>query len=351
MADTDDTTRSDASSRAHGEPSLDELEAKAFAPALLADVGGVWLALHRLRQREDLPADLRLRAELRHADLLRRFIPEDAIATLDRLGPIAEPPPPPLDPEAIRIHALLEQGKGDEAAARLPFVQPEQGLFSLLQARLAVFQGHLDEAQDALDQCLSQATLAEIRAEALGLKVRLQVVQRQDATAALDALDALLDRHQAGLSKTLFGLIRRGVEHDLFATMSEGLVVGGLARLKAAYTFGFQQDAAKVAPIPLEVHAAAVRHRDEPERYVRAVIAFAALTWRTGDHLRAYAIATLGHRIGARIHGEPAVLALAEFLTGLEAEADRDELRQLQAALAEAARRKTEPRPAGPPEA
>ncbi len=346
-----DSGRADGDSADDAGAELAALEARAFAPALLADVGGVWLSVHRLRQRKDLPADLALRVQLRHADLLRRLIPKDALDVLDALGPIADPPPPPLDPNAIRVHALIELGRADEASAHLPFVQPDDGCFVLLQARLYILQGELDDAEAALARCLEQATHPEIRAEALGVRVRLRVTRREPATDDMDALDALLEEHGAGISRTLFDLIRRGAEHDLFPMLSQGLATGGLARLKAAYTFGFHQDAAKIAPIPLEVHAAAVRHRDEPDRYVRAIIAFAALTWRIGDHLRAYAITTLGHQIGVRVHGKDAVTMLAEFAAGLEADADPEELRSLQAALSEAARRKTDPRPEGPPEA
>lgn len=323
-------------------PDLQVLEQRAFRVAPLLDVGAAWWALHQLRQRPDLPLDLSVRATLRLADFQRRFMPPEALATLDALGPVPEGPPP-LHVELIRCHALLEQRKADEVRATLPFVPEAGGARALIQGRLHALLGELDLAQDALSSCLARDPHPELRIEALGLLARVSGRPKAMVLADLDDLDAACAACGAGLTQSLFRAWRAAEDQDLFRRMADGAVVSNLARLRALYTFGFQKDALAVAPVPLELHAALVRHGKDPAGLVRAVIALSTLTWRTGDHLRGYAIAVLGQQLGARIHGDEAMAELVALVAGYRAEAPAQEIASLDAALVEAARRKLTP--------
>lgn len=313
----------------------------AFRPAILADVALVLPPLLRLRASPDLSAGDRLRVDLRLADVARRFLPEEALALLDAL-PATARAEGPLDAAFLRASALLEAGRTAEAALLVPSIPTAEGLRAVVRGRLAWAEGRLEEALLHLDEALLRTEHPELRGEALGYRARALHALGRDAHADLDALERLCDAHRAGFTQTLFRLVRAGLDDAKLPGMADAFLRGARLWIEGQLVFGVEKDRAKVAPLPLHVHGAAMRYRDQPERYANAILFAAALAWRAGDRVPAYETAWYGGRIAERRFGAEAAAPIWSFLAELEGSVPAVERDAIRAAVSA---RAAEPRP------
>ncbi|MDP2315255.1 MAG: hypothetical protein Q8P41_20320 [Pseudomonadota bacterium] len=289
-------------------------------------------AILRLRDAPLLP-DVRLRLALREADLLRRVMPEEALAVLERLDGAGGAVTGTLAPDAIRAHALLDLGRPDEAKTLSPFLAADTDVYALIEGRIAWSEGRLDPAAASFETAIATTTDPEVEAESRMFLVRLRAVRRQPVADALDELEALCARHGAGITQVLVRTLRLTIESGVAPIVAEGLARGARTELSARYTFGVEQDRATLGAIPLEVHGAARKHPDDPDAFASAVLALSALSWATGDHAEGYAVAWYGHTVGARRYGDTPMVHLATYLGELEARVGPDELERLRALL------------------
>lgn len=297
--------------------SREEELTRAFRPALLADVLHVLTPLHQLHRDPTLPPDLRVRVQLRLADILRRFVPDEALALLERVDLSIAPTQGVLAPDTIRTAALLEAGRREEARSLLPFIDAADGVDALLRGRLAYLDGELPVAERAWGEAIAQTTSPEVRAEALGLRARLVLGLRRDASADLDQLEALCVEHGAGVTQTLVRLLRAMTDAEVAPIVAEGMARGGLSAMSARYCLGYEHLREQLSPIPVEVHGAARAHVEEPQQYIEAILAMSSLAWRIGNRLLSLEMASYGVKIGARLFGVPAMAPIRQLRSAL----------------------------------
>lgn len=300
---------------------------RARRPAILADVGGVLPSVWALRSGRSLlaqalggegeappTAEERLWLDLRFADIVRRFLPQEALEVLRAVPPMSESGG--FSGPAIEVAALIELGRLDDAEAKLMLTPGETGLRALLDGRLALERGRLADALRAFDQAVELANDVELRAEALCFRARTRRLGDLDATADFDALEALCAEHGAGVTISIVRFIRDASNADVLPALTGAFYRVGLTQLTAALTLGVEKDRASVEPIPLHVHGAARKHR-EATAYVSALLPIASLQLSVHADVEAFETAWYGFSVGQRLFGQAAVVELAAFLRGM----------------------------------
>ncbi len=306
---------------------------KARAVAPLADLGTALPAVFALREGRsvlsyigvpDAPGEIpeinaeeRLYLDLRYADLVRRFVPALALEVLAGLPPLSEAEG--LSGPAIQVSALIELGRLEEAAVTLMLAPGETGHRALLDGRIALERGQLAEAISAFSQGLELAQDPELRAELLGFRARTLRLANHDAKADQDfaALEDLCTQFNAGLSLSLVRFVRHASAHEAVPALQAAFYRVGLTQLSAQLTLGVEKDREAVAPVPLHVHGAAKKLKSDAPRFVEGLLQIAGLQLSVHSDVDAFETAWYGFAIGQRLFGQPAVVELAAFLTGM----------------------------------
>lgn len=304
---------------------------KARGVAILADVGGVLPAVFALREGRGILAWLggepipptpltpeeRLWLDLRFAELLRRFWPAKALEVVAALPPLAEIDG--LSGPGIEVAALIEAGRLEEAAVKLMLTPGDTGQRALLDGRISLERGQLAEAIGAFNQALELATEPELRAEALGFRARTLRLANQDDAAArdFDALEQLCEAHGAGISLGIVRFIRDAAAHQAVPALQAAFYRVGISQLTGPLTLGVEKDRAQVEPIPLHVHGAARKLRQDPPAFVQHLLQIASLQLAVRADVDAFETAWYGFSIGQRLFGQAAVVDLAAFIAGM----------------------------------
>lgn len=238
---------------------------------------------------------------------------------MERADAALSPTQGAMAPDAIRAGLALEMGKLEEARTLVPLLSAGDGVAALLGARLAWQLGDMERAAAGFDRSIGEATDPEVLAEALCFRARMAIARHEEGTADLDRLDALCVQHGAGISRTIVRVLREVGRTGVMPAVSEGLARGAWTWFEARYTFGYAQEAERIAPIPLVVHGAAHAHAEDPDSFAGAVLAMSSVCWRAGDQLRGFEIAYYGLRLGQRIFGDEPMSHLESYLAEIDA--------------------------------
>jgi hypothetical protein len=290
--------------------------------APLLDVTGVLLPLARLRYAHPRPEGRLRFVLLRWCDLTRRFSPTDALSVLDAELPSVDETPsmPHLTEAAVRAATLLETAQVDEAERWVTSVSAACGARALLEGRVAMQRGRLDEAHQHWEIAVVAAQTSglplasEVEIEALGNIARLLSARGLPADAWFTRLDQRCQELHAGFTQSAFRTLRTLQEPTARELRNERTTVAIKASMMARYAEAFLGDAAKVGPVPLHVHGMAKVHHLEPKAYLEAVTMMASLLWRQGDRQRGYETAWYGRAVGSRLFGPKIEAALTELI-------------------------------------
>lgn len=281
-------------------------------PALLVDTGRA--AVAALRARDVAPDEvLRAAAALRWAELVRRSKPTEALKTLDGLEAMAGT----ADARRIRVHALLDLGRFDDARAAAADGLEGEGL---LAARMAYV---LDRARalSLADESVGRADDPELTADLLCLRARWrsEAGDAEGAVADAEALIALCDAHDAPASRLMVELMRLG-----FETVG---AAGAEARLEEAIETiidGIPIDTRTLGPLPPHLHGLMMRYAKrtrDPKAFVLGVVTVADLASAAQRFETAFETLVDGAELTRRVFGERAAVpvetryrALAERL-------------------------------------
>jgi hypothetical protein len=292
-------------------------------PAILADVVEVLPALTRLRFSHPRPVARERFVRLRWADVMRRVAPSEALDSLVDLPEADEPDVPHLSEAAVRAASMFERGQWRDARELVEQVERRGGAKALLEGRVALQEQAFDDAEQLWSLAEAEAEAAthplavEVRAEALGYRMRLAIVRGVDARGLWERMEALCKEHGAGFTQGAFRLV-----HQLETGSEREARLDAAARaasdaMEQRYIEPFRDEEAKVAPVPLVVHGIAKVHHRQPEAYFEAITTQSAMAWRRGDRQHGYDIAWYGRAIGGRLMGPKMEEALTTYLDHL----------------------------------
>jgi len=296
----------------------------ATRPAILADVLEVMPALLRLRYANPRPPWRKRFVLLRFADVIRRVTPEEALAVLEGdLPDDDQGEVPHLAHPAVMAATLLEMSRAEEASGWLARVRREGGAAELLEGRLALQEGHLDEADKLYELAAAAARMhphpltVEVELEAMGHRVRLAMARQQAHGALHRQLERRLQEANAGVTISVFRQLVLRHEPDVRERRLDRTVIGIKTHILRTYAAPYESEREAIAPIPLHVHGLAKALRDDPMKYVSGVSTLASIQWRQGDRQNGYETAAYGEAIARRVWGPKVADVLQDFVEQL----------------------------------
>lgn len=268
----------------------------ALAPRILLDGVPIGIALEAWVR--GVPDDHPRRAEgaLRLAELLRPVDPDRALTWLDGLHGVDEG-----RLAAARAFCHLERAELERAEEHIAQLTPGPTR-QLLEARAALLRGDLGAGIAGLEAVADNTEAApDLRAEALSFLARAQASGGGDGFAALARLEALCIEQKATITGVWIGVIQGIVRSKGWQGMGRMFAGLELALLLAECVEGLDVDLASLGPVPVWVHGAFKRQKDNPKKLVETLSLITAMMWRLGSEDEAFRTAVFAEKIAARL--------------------------------------------------
>lgn len=282
----------------------------ALPPRILLDGVPIGIALEAWVRGAPADHPRRSEAALRLAELLRPVDPDRALTWLDGLHGVD-----PGRVAAARAFCHLERAEVERADALIAEVQPGAQR-QLLEARAALLRGDLAGGLAGLEAVADDAAAPpDLRAEALSFFARAQAAGGGDGFAALDRLEALCIEQKATITGVWIGVIKGIVRSRGWQDMGRMFAGLELALLLADCVEGLDVDLASLGPVPVWVHGAFKRYKDDPKKLVETLSLLTALLWRLGSEDEAFRTAVFSEKIAGRL--VPAAVGDLSHMTGL----------------------------------